>query len=336
MLPENRVATPQENLHKVDLRLPPKVKLHIFYSTHETGQDAPNLPERIKECDIFVPEGAGFSEENLFFKALKRIVKGDAKIYERAMVEFRQRFGPDSWSEFLIKNLYGTYKPVLFVDIREASETFKKGEDLIKKSGRWFFDSPNDFSESLIRLEDFLKEAASNQNEREDFIMQTLIPSLNNLISQHPRFFNKSQVKVLMQMGASHTRIYRKLVAIPENNGRISREFGQKPFIYVGQDDVLRKFQMGKDVSNVQIARVLVNPIVSKILWEEIAKKFSREGERMRFVGEVILRLSFEDLKNLYESVVWNKISPQRGVEAKPTPIVERVSSIGKDLLKVA
>lgn len=78
----------------------PEIEIEIFFGPHVTGEDAAGLKEKIKACDIFIPESLGWTPEIL--SSVRDMAKGkinpeiNLKNSDRTPAEIKeieQRFG---------------------------------------------------------------------------------------------------------------------------------------------------------------------------------------------------------------------------------------------------
>jgi hypothetical protein len=214
-------------------RLPESVNLHFHFAPHMTKDDFNGLPELIKSCDVYMPEIAVW-DDNLQarYSGVALGNKADYQAIRKLLIGV-----PDEEAKaFELKLLYGSHKKVVLAGFRTED---RGALDLIlanEAMGRM----PDASAEEFIIIQ---RQNADIQSRREARILTDLATKLPNVIDESRKLAEKTQVNVLLNLGAMHTAIY-KTTADALNNQerrRVTRTFYKKPVLFPLHVAAIRK-----------------------------------------------------------------------------------------------
>jgi len=278
----------------------PKVKLNFFFNAHGTAADLPGLEDKIKECDVFIPEDYGWNETTL--KAYQSVASGQTP-YTTIFLNY----SVSSKDGRLLRALHDTKKEILLVDVPSDHELSGKLDGLTKAEKITLEKS---FSETLSQIRQAGKDWANFLVARDNFISKNLKKALP-VIQNMPKFKNEKEINVLVMIGASHTRLFEWAQTNAEMS---SQEFAQKPFVYSFWHEAIRRYWMQKDNQYFPTKNVpesddrLIASAAFQLLIENLYARELRNVSSMTVVMNHILRriignFSFEEIKETFEKL---------------------------------
>src|SRR3989344_1818362 len=275
----------------------PKVSFEIFYGAHATAKDAMGLNKRIAASDVYVPEVSGWDEST---KAIYQAVA----LGERKPESLSAFVDENSFYFAELKGLYNSQKLVFFADIPAGR--------LNGQLARAFIDMGNvDFDASFRRVVENYKKVVKRgvelQLERERVIIDNLKKLRTEIKSgKFPDVDAlKTDVKVLVFLGAFHTKVYHDLYSPEEES---SRSFPMMPFSYRNLsfgNEALRLAYFGKDIPDELAARsILMNFSRGFIIKKPVIA--SLQGDTMktgRLLTKIFSVFSKAEVQQIYETV---------------------------------
>jgi len=178
----------------------PKIKVEFFFAPHWTAEDAKGLAEKIKECDVYIPESPGWDETTL--ETLNNVSRG--------LIQPRVCNPPITFQNAQWLALYNSGKIVALVDVMKIDPDFKKMESLEFNSDI-FPVSRFVSGEPQAAVQEERKIAAEHNQaiqQRERLIAERLKSVLYSLTERYPALKDKKEVKVLVFLGSTHTDVY--------------------------------------------------------------------------------------------------------------------------------
>lgn len=278
----------------------PRVSINIFYAAHAMEKDIEKLDESMEGVDVFIPEMAGWNEKRV---GMFRDISEGKLTAEQALK--KQRASPEKntfryyYHKKFYDSFYNTQKRIEVIDIPENSPIFK---DLVE-SLKVRFDFGKDFEENLNEYKKRGKKYADMQKKREEYILAKL-KELRGDITKNPSEYdlNKNgEVKLLLQLGAVHTRIYHSLYKDDEN---VSRKFNKMPFVFGSHGtEALRRNLFGKEVSNELTARSILELALPNALFYELKELPDDYGYIFSAQRAMAEMFSYDEIKKIFESV---------------------------------
>lgn len=270
----------------------PRINVDIFYGYHRKQKDIEAVRKQFTECNIYIPEAAGWSEEDI---KLYRSVSSGA-MPEQEFERYKTRLKPHIRSE--VEMLYNSKKPIVLIDIPKVHRLYKEllMYDLsIQKE----FQNPGSFEQLLQFTKSHIKKVSTFQREREEYMLSHLKPAVDQILKEYPDLKRKEVVRVLLRLGATHTPFYHILKkGLGEG---VQEHFQETPMVFLFVDEARRRYQLNKEVNDQLIAKALVeswiNParIIDTLPSSQINKKFI-------FLRKFIDQLDDNDIKEIYET----------------------------------
>ena len=271
----------------------PKILYHFFFSPHVTAKDFENLGAAFKTADIYVPE---IPRCPLWLKELLgKVAQGKISLDE-VYQEFPElNLTSARRREFEI--IHNSKKPILIADITPKNYKYaeKRTED-----GALHRDVMNNFrfgnfKESLAKLRLYIKSEADLQMEREKKIKKNLKNQIKEFLKENPEYVQKDNLKVLIRLGAYHTKLYRDL---KQDKLEVSREFNRLPGVYLSFDEAKRRIIAGKEVTDELLARGIIENYFYDFL-----EKISEDSEKIiQVVRKLSVRLSLKNIEQISTS----------------------------------
>lgn len=281
----------------------PKISYEILHSAHETATDFKKLAQAFSEADVYVPECVDWTPEiSADFNALSQGKKTPEELMNKYDLPENS-----AWVREL-EIIYQSQKPILFPDLGKGHEL-----DALNEKASTFFDwsfkkfKQGNFSEALKTMRDFVQTAAEYWEKREGIIEDNLKIQLNDLV-RNKELKNKKEIKVLLSLGASHTSVFHSL---KEKEPLTKRQFPDLPFVFLSQDEAVRRARFSKEIKDELLAKIFVeNPLCNYFC--SITEDSSKA---LKITRQLSAKISFEEIKNLSEN--WHKDQlADRGVHA--------------------
>lgn len=279
----------------------PKIEIEIFYGAHATGKDIEGLAEKIKGCDVFIPEM--FGENPKTVDLFQRFSEGTASPHEyfkkggTDLEEIKKGFKP-FWAA-LAMDIYNTHKLVVISDVPVGHLLHGR----LKHLSEFEFDLSMPFEKLVSLRRRWGYEFANLQKEREQLMLRRIMHLKKELAQGAiPRLRGKDRIKILVFLGAAHTGVYHELKRRGEN---VSRQFSRMPFIMGGMDEnTTRHFLFGKKVSDELVARGLLGTILWATLSENYFPAITADTHlKIMFIRKISDAFSFEEIKTIFDRI---------------------------------
>ncbi len=309
-----------------------KVKFLIFFETHHSKRSVEQLPELIKEADIYIPEEPGWTQEYLHI--LQGISRGyftekDMEIFEKTGCEIVKYFKANEkirkkditklmkikpfktytkrmkfyWSTIL-ENLLGSGKIISFIDIPYESDIYARDSEIYKdliEISYGFYPPTEDlkFEDLLDKLNNVAKEISEIiVSKREEIMLSNIPKTISEIIQNNPHLEEKAKkdgIKVLIVLGAAHTAVlhYLKREGIKLENFEFSVESKFEKIPFV-----YPFFE--KIVIRYRFGKEVSRELLAKALAEIM---FFRQFERSRFFS-LISSESMSDLAAYIRDII--------------------------------
>lgn len=278
----------------------PKLHFDFFFGPHYNAQDIEDMKPQFEQADIFVKEHVTWSKEELDF--YNNISEGNQSL-EEAMEQARELFNIGSSSipeylEALIKLLHGSKKLIYIADIPEGHEAVKTLSSA-KKSFKQYAQS-NVFEEKVDRLKEYIDKFAEYEKQREGYMKTQLMEDLPNVVKDHPELSSKDDLNVLIQVGVSHTRMYKDL---EEDGISVSRQFSEDNLSWDYFDEAWRRKMFDKEVPDELAAHVILQFQFLKHFGRDLDNLTTDTFKQYGIIREKLSEFSIEEIKEIMEAV---------------------------------
>lgn len=265
----------------------PKISYDIFYAAHGTSEDIKDLDKKIADADVFVPENLSYGPR--FLKIYQEVSHGELTPDE-ALKDLQVYPGNFRYLFWLhqMEAIYNTNKQIVFVDT-------PRGYNFLNKEPRPLSLS-SDFPKALTNMRTYIKKNADFQKEREDYMLSQLKPKLRALISDNPVLREKPVLKVLMLLGAFHTRLFHELKKVED----VKEGFSSQPFTYDFITEGVRRETFNKNISNELVAKMLLSAVFA-ILYLDLRKLTEDSAKILYFIRTVTSQFSFTEIEEMWK-----------------------------------
>lgn len=275
----------------------PKMSMDIYYSEHLYPESWYGLKDRLKKCDIYVPEQHGVTlggQEFLNNVSFGRISPKEAE--EKGL----DGESYPSWFEFL-RNIHNSRKPIITADIPRDHRIYKKTEALHARY-RYLLETNlpiMNFTDVLKEIKILGRNNARLEKQREEYMLSHLTPYIQKVLEDYPQLKEKDELKVLLSLGGYHTSFYH---ALKKGGQDINREFSVMPFVYSYFTEGMRRFSFGRDVDDELAARIFLESVFQGGLRNNLSRVLQTNSPKSEaFVRKVISQFSLRDAKEIFE-----------------------------------
>lgn len=249
---------PPEGLPREIREITKKPELTFYFSAHHHPKDFEQMRREFEEADIYISEQHGWTQDDL--ETIRAISAGT-----QTPAHLRKGQTAQTAGETEDELLYNSHKPVCFVDLPEGHELEKADdgqEDLSRATGEF---ENNDFEDAIHSTQTAAEKAADFLEQKDQWIAENIKREIPKILEEHPEFRNKNQIKILVQMGASHLPI-RRLVA----DSFQTRRAGEKDFSFGFYDELIRHKRFSKETPEALPPRALLEIYLKKAFDQEI------------------------------------------------------------------
>lgn len=247
-------------------KLPP-VYLKLFSGPHETAKDAEGVKPLLDKADIYIPEVSEWSQKTL--SIFRRISNGE---------QFPP--DPDEFQEKLEEYVFGTKKPITFVDVpkEEVASHPEMYEDTEMYVRKLKYLSYEEATETFFKyIEKFSERDVIN---REAYMANHFAEKIKEIMLLHPELQKKDAIHILETLGSGHSSLYQLMKEIGGNH--VSRVFRYNAPSRGLMSEATRRMSFKKDVS------------------ENLKKRALSEGIFLDGIGYLLDRLSNNTSKKEY------------------------------------
>lgn len=264
----------------------PRLSVQFFSGPHATEMDAEGIEERLKECDVYIPEKVSWNQSHL--QMWNDISAGNEMPPE----------SPNPFFSKIYEYLYASEKPVAFIDFPE--------EEWEKK----FLEYQKQLPESLENLSyeealEFMDRSARLtyqfiQKEREQYMLSRLGPKIVEVLEAHPELKQKKELNILITLGMGHTNIYHQMKKDQEME--VSRDMRYSPSMFGYYDEMMRRYMFGKDLPEALRSKALAQGMFRlSSLQNELVNKIRNTSKTISFERYVIGLFSEDEIKAMFE-----------------------------------
>ncbi|HEX5797065.1 MAG TPA: hypothetical protein VFX86_01595 [Candidatus Saccharimonadales bacterium] len=191
--------------------LPENVSVHFVFGPHADASHFDAAAQLLDDCDIFIPELVAWDEDEQ--ERYTRITKASGASLEK----IKRRMSPkiDGYTEQMIQEISGTFKPIVFIDAR--------AEDLPRDPDSYLATaSSDDYEGHLEEFYNSIVDLRNGANLRDIIMVTNLGPAVTDKIREHPRLRNKEEVSALVTLGSAHYPVFQYLAEQEETCNKVS------------------------------------------------------------------------------------------------------------------
>jgi len=277
----------------------PKIQFDILYARHGTKEDREELPDRLKDADVYIPEF--FEWTGSVLKMYRDHSAGKGRLFKGPPgLELNFALGLNPAVKEELRILYNSHKPIGMIDMKPSYSPFLSEWDSIKQSRAERYAKPRgSFPQRLDLIRQSLESEARFQNKREKYMISQLRPTMQELIKTYPSLKDKSEIKVLLSLGSAHTFVYHNL---KRDSQETTRTFSRMPEVYGFETEALRRFIFGREVDDDLVSKVFLEGVFLKT--HDLGRNIGNVGDSSKiekYVRKLIPQFSFEETKEIFE-----------------------------------
>jgi hypothetical protein len=206
----------------------PEVVFDVYYGSHHTFDQGKRLSNRITKSDLVIPEYGGWSPK--LSQDFNAISQGQIIDVHHLPLFYRG----------LLSALHKTNKPVKFIDYPTGSKKFEE----LYEAAKWL-----SHLENIPYIgEGYVQKFAKVNDQKEEDVIAEIPGALLEFINENPELIKGKEeknepLKVLLFLGAAHTRIFH---ALKEASPKSTRTFDEKPLQFTPFETQVREVLFGR------------------------------------------------------------------------------------------
>jgi len=174
----------------------PKVVFDFFLSAHVSSEDMKGIRKRIISGDVFLTESPGWNLDLLQY--FNDVSRGEVDPKQKPI---------NKATENMFYELYGTKKPVGFIDLSDK-DLVRLGRE---KSPFLDLEYPkvhvDGYEKGLENMKLAVTKCCEENMEREQKIISQIVPQLESIVKTNKKLKNNQQLKVTIFLGTVHVSI---------------------------------------------------------------------------------------------------------------------------------
>jgi len=289
----------------------PAIEVTFYYGSHEFEDDATKFQSYLDTADIYLPEVRGWTANALdrytnVSNATETPDQADQICIDNGEGR-RKAFTMQLW-----KMLYGSNKRIVVVDIPSDFESSYDGSKDVYET---LTDNSRSFSEFLHELNIETDNEVANQAKREDYITERLKAFLEDTSTSNP---SEEQLRVLLTIGAIHTRLFERFVGDPAlEHVTFKQVFSETPQPYYYRAELMKRKLYGEEVNEELLAQVFLEDIFQPHV--DAFTAFTDANDEIKLLRAIIESLSFEDAQKVFETWDDQKVAQFIAIEIMKT-----------------
>lgn len=272
--------------------LPESVHTHFHFTPHGDAEHFDEATELLKDTDIFVPELAGWTTESEAW--FNSIAKGDRKILERVILHQRNA-RHDEYVEAMLTSLYGTYKPVIFIDADKSHRELI----ILDEEKAYIRVSRPEPDETLEGLADVTSSVAEASYARDIIMAQRLGERVTGLVTKHKRLSKNDRVDVLVVLGNAHDTLYQKMSTTDGLQDRTTHDYWAGITGHNIESHVIIKYRNGEAPTHTDLSELLISlaldiasiPTFHPDPLFRFGRHYSRNPHELTTVGDNLVKM---------------------------------------------
>lgn len=151
--------------------------------------------------------------------------------------------------------------------------------------------------EAIKDIRDFFRSYGIKQRERENFMISQFPIAIKEIVDTYPELKVRSKIRVLINLGSTHTAVYHFLKRQGYDTKRINS--GEPPYAYFHQAVI--KSMWGNDVNDFLASRVLFEDIIA--LSFDFAGKGLDQNKLEKYMRKLLSEFSFEEIQEIFRQI---------------------------------
>lgn len=279
----------------------PRMCIDIFFSAHATALDMSGIEQLFQRADVYIPEYGGWREQSLL--GLRDLTYGRVTPSELfAELGVHKDSPMFEFHNHQAGMLYKSFKPIMLVDVPRGHPSDIGLINHLGLSGgpcQDFSPGPNvHFGKLISTMREHIKEEARLQMIREDYMLSRLAPQLEELLGDHCNLKSKSELRLLMFLGAAHTRVSHELKKFGQS---VRQYFPGGWFVYNFRTEAVRRYAACKEVTNELAARVIFEAFVGPSFLYVLHEISKNTKKCIAFIRKVICLFSQAEIRNIFQ-----------------------------------
>ena len=278
----------------------PKLNLSFYFSSHGNDQDTQGVAPHLAKADILLYEDAPRDITNL---EVYNHLSQNPHLSRRA-VSMKLK-GSDSLPMAL--GVRKTGKAIGTIDVGKDVEEVA----MIRRLNDLFgYDIPRSFGyeDALQYIHASYDEIVAIQQKREAMMVDNFEEEIDRILYARPDIIKKSEVNILITMGAYHTQLYH---AFRERGIEANRDFSKSPYRYDFKTELERSIAFDREPSHEMLERVLGEDMLYRALYEVNSDmdKNVKHDDAVVYVRNVVPSLRSDDIRAMYEVDTKNNLT---------------------------
>lgn len=268
--------------------------------------DISNFPEKFFQNDVLVTEALGWDKSGA--DIVSKISSGmpEREVFGAIINQYEK----GSYIGKLWSTIYNSKKIITYIDVPREHPIAVELGSMIARGGKDIFKGKN-FAELLIKYRETNNRFVELQRKREEYMLANLVTQLKKCVADYPSLKSRKKLKVLVQVGATHTKLYMDL---KKQGVETTRSFNHMSYTFSIGSVVGRNLVFGsKEISDELVARAIFEAFVRSVLEYNLSradvsseKKVIMRGHKMMddFVVKLASTLSLKDIRNIFDSSI--------------------------------
>lgn len=279
------------------------VRVHFVFGPHQHPEHFDATAQLLTDCDIFIPEQAGWTEEML--EAWSRATKAKGPSLDKIAQKIESNF--DDYTKAVVHEIGGTWKSILFIDVTD--EEFPKEMDTAIKASR-----STDY-ETVLR--ESYEGAALNTDFsgfRDKKMIENLGPQVTRKVKEHPKLRDKEQVNVLISLGTDHYPVYEYLRQQQATQDKVSATIWSvdvRDTTNMIAEEFVAKVQDNQPISRQDLVTFYISQIISNLMPDKPTIRTRTNHNSMEAKNrliDVILKEDIEEVGRLVHRFTTNRL----------------------------
>lgn len=265
----------------------PALEIDFRFSAH--GKKSHFEDVDLSHYDVYFPEGAGQDKEVI--EKLRAVSRGVASP-KKAIRTLKSPFVGHLWGE--LKAMHNSGIAIGGIDLLGTQTNIDKEHELENKA----YDEAEEgnLEIAINYIKQYSQVYGLRQRERENYMVSRFPIAINEILDHYPQLKEKQKIRILINLGSSHTAVYHFLKREGYEARRINTD---NAFTYFNQA-VIRSM-WGHEVDNSLAARILLE-YVFDMAFDRPSKRLDKV-HLARDKRKLIAAFNYEDIQNIFEKI---------------------------------
>lgn len=282
----------------------PKIKFKVALGLHAGSKDIEFFREDFKSCDIYIPEVVSWKNES---KSIWNAISRGSLKAEQYIKDYKQRHPDWRKREYhfaQMRMIEKSRKPITFIDLPADHQLTDTAGKIISRVNDNLEKATN-LNQKTAAMREFLIAFSEVIKAREMIMFQEIPGAIRKIIDNSPELRKKTELKVLISLGAAHTPFYIMLKSVDQT---VERSFPEIPQIFGHFDRLIRMLSFGKsikDITDEEIGRAVLDGDFFKI-FDKSRKQASETTGAAVFAKKArkyIDMFNSQEIREFYEEV---------------------------------